>query len=244
MYEKMLTEVSVLEGLFAAFGTQPGQPHPHLHRADDNGQGLPMNPLMHLFGQLMGNGQFGDAVYSQEALDRIISQLMEQTATSNAPGPASQNDIDTLPRKQVTPDMLGSEGRAECSICMEEVKVGEEVAELPCHHWFHHPCVAAWLSEHDTCPHCRQGITKHDEHSGNQNQPGNEGASGPGANRSSNVSGEGTPANPFFVPGSFPSSQNNQTSGNQETGAGPNESSSGGGLTSRLRRGLFGPPSS
>lgn len=150
----------------AAFGEPPGhgQPlhPPHHHHGDHVHPMGPVNPMMQLLAQMfpMGNGQFGDAVYSQEALDRIISQLMEQNASSNAPGPATSSDIENLPRKPVTMEMLGSDGRADCSICMEEVVVGEEVAFLPCTHWFHHPCIAAWLGEHDTCPHCRKGISK------------------------------------------------------------------------------------
>jgi fission 1 protein/division protein 1 len=235
----------------AAFGEPPGgqrdpfngqgaDPHQHTH---------PMNPLVHLFAHMMGgNGQIGDAVYSQEALDRIISQLMEQNATSNAPGPAPQAEIDSLPRKDVTVDMLGPEGRAECSICMEEVNIGEQVTELPCKHWFHHACVAAWLGEHDTCPHCRKSISKQSNNPNQgQGQPGNnQGPSGsgpsramPGAFGGGVVAGEGTPGSPFYVPGSPPPNQG--TSNDQPPT--DEQNSAGGGIGERLRRGLFGPPS-
>lgn len=185
----------------------------------------------------------GDAVYSQEALDRIVTQLMEQNATSNAPGPASQQDIDALPRKEIGIEDLGSEGRAECSICMEEVNIGEKVTELPCHHWFHHPCISAWLSEHDTCPHCRQGITKPSENSGNANQSGAP-AGGPGSSPprtmpgSFGVSGEGTSDNPYVV--SSPPADSGTGTDNNRPGSG-GDSNSGGSISDRLRRGLFGP---
>ena len=58
--------------------------------------------------------------------------------------------------------MLGSDGKAECSVCMDNVELGDEVTLLPCSHWFHEACVGAWLKEHDTCPHCRQGIMPKD----------------------------------------------------------------------------------
>lgn len=160
-----------------------------------------------------GNGQVGDAVYSQEALDRIITQLMEHNSSSNAPGPAPQSEIESLPRKEVSIEMLGPEGRAECSICMEEVNIGEEVAELPCHHWFHHPCIAAWLGEHDTCPHCRKGISKEPPNSGNSSNP------------------PGSGANPRPMPGAFGGDDN----------APADDANAGHGLGERLRRGLFGP---
>ena len=116
------------------------------------------NILGGLFAGAQG-GQFGDAVYSQEALDRIITQLMEQHQTGNAPGPASEAAIKSLPTKTIAKsDQDDASGRADCSICMDEVPLGETVTELPCHHWFHADCIRAWLGEHDTCPHCRQGI--------------------------------------------------------------------------------------
>ncbi|KAF2744448.1 hypothetical protein M011DRAFT_408773 [Sporormia fimetaria CBS 119925] len=193
---------NVIVGLMAALGEPPGpHHHDHFHSAGP----VPINPLVHLFAQMLpGNGQFGDAVYSQEALDRIITQLMEQNTSSNAPGPAPQSEIDKLPRKAVSLEMLGAEGRAECSICMDEVNIGEEVTELPCHHWFHHACIAAWLGEHDTCPHCRKGITKQPENATNQGQAG--GSSGPTAGSSSQgqmpgafAGGEGTSDNPYVL---------------------------------------------
>jgi E3 ubiquitin-protein ligase RNF115/126 len=59
--------------------------------------------------------------------------------------------------------MLGGDGTAECSICMDNVEIGSDVTVLPCNHWFHGDCVIAWLKEHDTCPHCRKPITNSDD---------------------------------------------------------------------------------
>lgn len=99
----------------------------------------------------------GDAVYSQEELDRVIGQLIHQTPGS-APPPASTTAIRSLPKKKIDREMLGSEGNAECSICMDAVELGTEVTVLPCTHWFHFPCIEAWLTQHNTCPHCRRAI--------------------------------------------------------------------------------------
>lgn len=108
------------------------------------------------------NARSGDAVYSQEAFDRVMSQLMEQHTSGSAPGPASEAAIAALPRKAVDESMLGETGTAECSICMDSVQVGDRVMSLPCKHWFHPACAEAWLTEHDTCPICRAGITPKD----------------------------------------------------------------------------------
>jgi len=134
--------------------TQMGDnPHHHHHG------GMPPG-LQGLFASLLNpaGAVHGDAVYSQEALDRIISGLMEQHPTSNAPGPASPAAIAALPKKKLDEKMLGPELKGECSVCMDDVHVDEEVVVLPCSHWFHETCASAWLGEHNTCPICRKGI--------------------------------------------------------------------------------------
>lgn len=107
------------------------------------------------------NARSGDVVWSQEAFDQILEQLAQQG--SNAPPPASEAAISALPKKKIDREMLGEDGKAECSICMENVEIGTEVTTLPCNHWFHKDCVVAWLKEHDTCPHCRKPISHSNE---------------------------------------------------------------------------------
>ena len=148
---------NVMRQLFQNIGAFPGQRGPPgfgLHD-DMHGGGMPFPGAM--LQQLLG-GQHGDAVYSQEALDRIVTQLMEQNQTGNAPGPATQAAINSLPKRPINEQDFGDQGKAECSICMADVELGEEVTVLPCSHWFHDECIRHWLNEHDTCPHCRQGI--------------------------------------------------------------------------------------
>lgn len=115
------------------------------------------NPLA-MLSSLLNFDRHGDAVYSQEELDRVISQLVGQNASSNGPPPASHNSIQNLPKKPVDREMLGNDGKAECSICMDPVELGTEVTVLPCKHWFHYNCIEMWLTQHNTCPHCRRSI--------------------------------------------------------------------------------------
>ncbi|KIW50425.1 hypothetical protein, variant [Exophiala xenobiotica] len=168
---------------------------------DRRGQDLPPHPfdLLHqLFNP--GNAQHGDMVFSQEAFDRVMSQLMEQNNGSNAPPPASEDAIQSLGKKKVDKEMLGTEGKAECSICMDNVDLGDEVTVLPCNHWFHGDCVTAWLKEHDTCPHCRNPITNSDQ----RQQPGSSRRRP--SRRASSVSSprgfgpEGSRYNPVSIP--------------------------------------------
>ncbi|EOA86188.1 uncharacterized protein SETTUDRAFT_110156 [Exserohilum turcica Et28A] len=239
---------NVMTGLFAAFGAPPGHVHAHgpaqggaqgLFGGEHNhgaGEQFAGNPILNLFSAMgmMGPGNMGDFVYSQEGLDRIVSQLMEQTATSNAPGPATQADIDALPRKEVTEEMLGEEHKAECSICMDEVNIGEQVTLLPCKHWFHHACISAWLLEHDTCPHCRKGITK-----GGQDQSNNPAPSGSQEDPTSQMPGAFTAGDGAAAPAGSPDPRSPNQGGTSDNG---DAGSGNGGISDRIRRGLFGSP--
>ncbi|KAI9807689.1 MAG: hypothetical protein M1825_005630 [Sarcosagium campestre] len=150
------------------------------------------NPFMGMFASLLNPAAAasGDAVYTQEALDRVVSQMMEQNTLSNAPGPASASALASLPTKRVDASMLGEEGKADCSICMDEVPLGHEVVHLPCSHWFHEHCAKEWLREHDTCPICRQSITSPSSGDGGGRRRGGTGTSGGGRTRHGNSRGD------------------------------------------------------
>ncbi|ROW15241.1 hypothetical protein VPNG_02963 [Cytospora leucostoma] len=149
--------------------------------------------LQNLFSILLGPGGphavHGDAVYSQEALDRIITQLMETNPQSNAAPPATQAAIDKLEKKQIDKEMLGENGKAECTICIDEMHLGDEVTVLPCKHWFHGECVVMWLKEHNTCPVCRAPIERREGNDSGGN--GEEGSSSGQQQRRSSVGGGG-----------------------------------------------------
>ncbi|GAB7348954.1 hypothetical protein MBLNU459_g7944t1 [Dothideomycetes sp. NU459] len=185
-----------------------------------------MGPLGGLFAGLMNpaNMQHGDAVYSQEALDRIITQLMEQNQAGNAPGPATADAIASLPQKSISESDLGENGKADCSICMDEVQLGDKVTLLPCSHWFHGDCIKAWLGEHDTCPHCRQGIMPKD---GPADASAPRAPEEPPRHDQHWGQGDGTQANPWAVPESPDRQQR------RDNEAGP--SGGNGGLFNRMR---------
>lgn len=259
---------SVLQLLFQTLGDVNERAVP------DGANRQPPNPFSAIFSSLLNPGAaaHGDAVYTQEALDRVISQLMEANTTSSAPGPATEDAIASLPTKKLDMSMLDDEGKAECSVCMDDVPVGTEVTELPCSHWFHGQCVTAWLSEHDTCPICRKGISKPVGSNGRRspvpeglpswrrptasNMPGSFGGA-------SSLSPDGTAQNPFHVssdapgPSSSPSRPRSRrlsgvdlgrrrSRGGDAAGAGSEHSDgngNGGGLSGRVR-GWFGGSSS
>lgn len=133
-----------------------GRPNPRMPTGPDPLTML--NAMMRDMSDMRQTGRFGDAVYSREALEEVIAQLGQQDAQGAGPPPATNTAIQSLPKKKVNKDMLGSDGKAECAICKDTVELDTEVTILPCEHWFHFDCIEAWLSRHNTCPNCRRSI--------------------------------------------------------------------------------------
>ncbi|XP_048192439.1 E3 ubiquitin-protein ligase Praja-1 [Perognathus longimembris pacificus] len=98
------------------------------------------------------------------ALEERLAQAME-TALAHleslavdvevANPPATKESIDTLPEILVTEDQDAVGQEMCCPICCSEYVKGEVATELPCHHFFHKPCVSIWLQKSGTCPVCR-----------------------------------------------------------------------------------------
>lgn len=135
-------------------------PGAHGGAAGPGGPPADISAALHqLFAQFLNpHAVHGDVVYSQEGLDRIITDLMEAHPQSNAPPPATEETIAKLPRKKLDREMLGCDPKAECTICIDDLSLGDEVLVLPCKHWFHDECVVLWLKEHNTCPICRSSV--------------------------------------------------------------------------------------
>ncbi|TYI48490.1 hypothetical protein E1A91_D13G252500v1 [Gossypium mustelinum] len=43
----------------------------------------------------------------------------------------------------------------QCSVCLDDLKTGNEAKEMPCKHKFHGECILPWLELHSSCPVCR-----------------------------------------------------------------------------------------
>ncbi|KGO74789.1 hypothetical protein PITC_083980 [Penicillium italicum] len=71
----------------------------------------PTSPhALSILSAILNMSRSGDAVYSQQELDRVISQLLENTGgTSTAAPPASDAAVQALPKKKVDEEMMGSE---------------------------------------------------------------------------------------------------------------------------------------
>ncbi|XP_021757288.1 E3 ubiquitin-protein ligase SDIR1-like isoform X1 [Chenopodium quinoa] len=51
-----------------------------------------------------------------------------------------------------------SEDELTCTVCLEQVNVGELIRSLPCLHQYHASCIDPWLKQQGTCPVCKYKV--------------------------------------------------------------------------------------
>jgi len=154
-------------------------------RHTDRPQGL--NPIAELFGTHTPGpegGRWGDYVYNQEALDQIITQLMENS-NAHRPVPATEEIIEKLSKEvlmEKSPFL-----QMDCAICKDQFKLGTEdpdeqvVITLPCKHPYHQSCILPWLKTNGTCPVCRHQLVP--QPGSPETPPAPGGAGGSSSNR-------------------------------------------------------------
>ncbi|RZC76544.1 hypothetical protein C5167_000643 [Papaver somniferum] len=104
------------------------------------------------------NGSYAESLSEEEinALPvhqyEIAGRQGESSTVQPAPVEPEQIKSDT-----VKPDVIvkSTEDGLTCSVCLEQVDVGEIVRRLPCLHQFHANCVDPWLRKQGTCPLCK-----------------------------------------------------------------------------------------
>ncbi|KAK7695041.1 hypothetical protein QCA50_002229 [Cerrena zonata] len=141
------------------------------------------------------NGRWGDYVFNQDALDQIISQLMENS--SSHPVPATEEIINNLPKDTLSPGspLL----QKDCAVCKDQFQLNTDdpaeqvVVTLPCKHPFHEPCITPWLKSSGTCPVCRYELVPQPHHGGANNTPGGSSSSNNRPNGPSSPSGSNSP---------------------------------------------------
>uniref|UniRef100_A0A670J151 RING-type E3 ubiquitin transferase n=1 Tax=Podarcis muralis TaxID=64176 RepID=A0A670J151_PODMU len=94
------------------------------------------------------------------ALEERLAQAMETALAhleslaidvEQAHPPASKESIDCLPQIIITEDHNAVGQEQCCAICCSEYIKEEIVTELPCHHFFHKPCITLWLQKVCIC---------------------------------------------------------------------------------------------
>jgi len=199
---------------------------------NQQGQGA-QDPFTHILGipqEGPDGGRIGDYVTSQQALDQIMTSLMENS-NAHLPVPATTEVIDKLDH-QVLEE--GSELlEKQCAVCLEDFSLKTDdpdkqvVITLQCKHPFHSPCLVPWLRQNGTCPSCRDPVVPQP---GSTQTPNNASESGPGPSTrttnppqptSSTVGAQGG------ILGVFGNFFNSFTGGHQSTSSVPSSSVSG-----------------
>lgn len=86
-----------------------------------------------------------------------VVSMIQISLQPSQPGGVSKETIDRLPCTIVNQEFIDSKEK-ECSICLEEVQVNQEVRTPRCGHWFHSPCIVSWLEKGEICPTCRTPV--------------------------------------------------------------------------------------
>lgn len=100
---------------------------------------------------------FDQAAWS-DFLSEEFALLAEEAERED---PNQRNDdlsLQTVVQTEMNEQMLGSDGQAECCICLQSISLGTSVTILECGHWFHSDGILRWLSGHRTCPVCRRSV--------------------------------------------------------------------------------------
>jgi len=73
-------------------------------------------------------------------------------------GGLTEDQIATIPRKQVTVKDAERLSEDTCAICLLEFETGNFVKELRCQHIYHDHCISEWLQINALCPSCKSSV--------------------------------------------------------------------------------------
>ncbi|KAE8735483.1 multi-copper oxidase type 1 family protein [Hibiscus syriacus] len=95
-------------------------------------------------------GSIGD-YFSGPGLDLLLQHLAENDPNRYGTPPAQKEAIEAMPAVKIKENL-------QCSVCLDDFKVGGEAKEMPCKHKFHSGCILPWLEHHSSCPVCRYQV--------------------------------------------------------------------------------------
>lgn len=143
---------------FPGFGPRPNGPAP--------GGAGGFNPLEMLFGGGFGHGGPGNMQVDPTLIENFFGpgaaagfHMGAQTAPAEEPRnsapPTSKSILRSLPRIKVSKNDIEKNESNECSICLDELVLGQPALRIPCGHLYHEDCVYDWLKKSNECPVCR-----------------------------------------------------------------------------------------
>ncbi|KAM7269007.1 hypothetical protein ACFE04_024504 [Oxalis oulophora] len=90
---------------------------------------------------------FGDYLLGP-GLEVLLQNLFDNDRSQRGNPPAKKEIVQAMPSVTV-------EENVQCSVCLEELEIGNEAKKMPCKHKFHGACILPWLELHNSCPLCR-----------------------------------------------------------------------------------------
>ncbi|KAH6766540.1 hypothetical protein C2S52_017523 [Perilla frutescens var. hirtella] len=108
-------------------------------------------------------GSLGD-YFIGPGLDLLLQHLSENDPNRYGTPPAQKEAVEALATVKI-------EETVQCSVCLDDCEIGDQVKEMPCKHKFHSKCILPWLELHSSCPICRHQLpcddSKLDSHTNN-----------------------------------------------------------------------------
>ncbi|OMO96798.1 Zinc finger, RING-type [Corchorus olitorius] len=97
---------------------------------------------------------------SEEEINALPVHKYKVYAPQSGESSMQQASSSNSPQKKQDPNnavgsMKSSDDELTCSVCLEQVNVGETIRSLPCLHQFHASCIDPWLRQQGTCPVCK-----------------------------------------------------------------------------------------
>nr|GMC75737.1 NEP1-interacting protein-like 2 [Ipomoea batatas] len=107
--------------------------------------------------------RFVDGQFQQPVLRGYDQQGIINSSSDDYGGEVPLRGLSGDSLKNLPSHVLTSEVKAAeticCTICLQDVRVGETARNLPrCNHTFHLSCVDKWLARHASCPVCRRDV--------------------------------------------------------------------------------------
>jgi len=70
----------------------------------------------------------------------------------------NKKDVSNIISKFKSKEYKGKNDKHQCTVCLENIKKGENITKLDCEHIFHTDCINEWVSRDNTCPCCRVSL--------------------------------------------------------------------------------------
>jgi len=103
-----------------------------------------------------------DKLYNNPNLHENSSILANTVSFQNMINVNSNNPVDPEIVNNLYVNNQSEESNSKikiCSICLDNIKLGDKYIILPCIHFFHDICIKNWMNERNTCPLCKFKLT-------------------------------------------------------------------------------------